>query len=424
VDQETGSSQIHNEQSLFYDVICRGKDRHNATFWCGSSAVLRRRAIESVGGVATDTVVEDTHTAMKMHQAGWSSVYHHEVLAVGLAPEEVRAFLTQRGRWARGCYQMLRKDNPLIARGLTLKQRLHYFSSVSHYLEGPQRIIASAVPALTLLTGIVPLAASPWLYLTVFLPQVVLVPIATATMGRGRYRFLEGDRFALVRMGAYTAAAAALRKRTVKFEVTPKGSGSRGASPLTAVWPQLALAALTILGIGYQTLAQLAGLPGRLSLFAYGVTLFWSLTGAGLIGMTVLWAIRVRHRRDIHRFPVTLDATYSTLAGMTELKRAVVFDLNPAGVGIRTREQLPLGQRLQLTLHLGHAPTVINGTIASARPRSRDGDYGAGIRFDKLEQPVQDDITQWCFAHPFGPDHPSHDTGHPAAEHEPLRHIA
>ena len=61
-----------------------------------------RSALVSVGGVATDTVVEDTHTAMKLHQASWSSVYHPEVLAVGLAPEEVSAFLTQRGRWASG----------------------------------------------------------------------------------------------------------------------------------------------------------------------------------------------------------------------------------------------------------------------------------------------------------------------------------
>ena len=51
-----------------------GKDRNNSVFWCGSSAVLRRSALASVGGVATETVVEDTHTGMLMHAAGWTSV--------------------------------------------------------------------------------------------------------------------------------------------------------------------------------------------------------------------------------------------------------------------------------------------------------------------------------------------------------------
>ena len=35
----------------------------NATFFCGSCAVLRREALDEVGGVATDTVTEDAHTA-------------------------------------------------------------------------------------------------------------------------------------------------------------------------------------------------------------------------------------------------------------------------------------------------------------------------------------------------------------------------
>jgi cellulose synthase (UDP-forming) len=42
-----GGDPLLSEQSLFYDVICRGKDRHNAAFWCGSSAVVRREALRS-----------------------------------------------------------------------------------------------------------------------------------------------------------------------------------------------------------------------------------------------------------------------------------------------------------------------------------------------------------------------------------------
>src|SRR5665811_2624658 len=34
-----------HEQSLFYRVVCPGKNRHGAAYWCGSAAVLRRQAL-------------------------------------------------------------------------------------------------------------------------------------------------------------------------------------------------------------------------------------------------------------------------------------------------------------------------------------------------------------------------------------------
>jgi cellulose synthase (UDP-forming) len=56
-----------HEQTLFYDVIACSKDRHDAMFWCGSATVIRRAALEAVGGVLTDTVAEDFHTTIAMH---------------------------------------------------------------------------------------------------------------------------------------------------------------------------------------------------------------------------------------------------------------------------------------------------------------------------------------------------------------------
>jgi len=34
-----------HEQSLFFEVVCPGKDRHNGVFWCGSATLLRRTAL-------------------------------------------------------------------------------------------------------------------------------------------------------------------------------------------------------------------------------------------------------------------------------------------------------------------------------------------------------------------------------------------
>lgn len=419
---------LRNEQSLFYDVICRGKDRHNATFWCGSSAIVRRSALLSIGGVATDTVVEDTHTAMLLHARGWRSVYHSEVLALGLAPEEVHAFLTQRGRWARGCFQVLRRDNPLLTRGLGLRQRLHYFSSVSHYLEGPQRLVGAVVPCLTLLTGVLPLVADPVLYLSLFVPQLVLVPAATWAMARGRYHVLEAERHALVRMGTYSAAAPAfLRPSRITFTVTPKGSGNRSVSPLTAVRLQLGLATLAVVAVTYQTVAQLAGIPGRLTPFAYVVTATWAVLAAGLLSATALWAARVHHRRSSHRFPVELEARYSTYAPGPELKVGQVFDLSPFGLGMRVSAPLEQGMPIRVTLPLDAQEVGVAGAVATVTAE-RDGRYRVGVRFGELDRAAADVILSWCFRHPFGPrfeleaDHaqpqptavPARALGHPA----------
>ena len=152
---------LRNEQSIFFDVICRGKDRHGAAFWCGCPSLLRRAALVEVGGVATETVVEDAHTSLKLNQRGWRVAYHHEVMALGLAPEEIGAFIVQRGRWARGSLQMLRLDPPFLRRGLTWSQRIEYSASCLHFLEGPQRLIGLLVPPIVLLTGAVPIAAEP-----------------------------------------------------------------------------------------------------------------------------------------------------------------------------------------------------------------------------------------------------------------------
>ena len=59
-----------HEQSMFFEVVCPGKDRHNGVFWCGSAALLRRTALVGVGGVATETIAEDFHTTIKLHRDG------------------------------------------------------------------------------------------------------------------------------------------------------------------------------------------------------------------------------------------------------------------------------------------------------------------------------------------------------------------
>ena len=70
--------------------------------------------------MATISVTEDMATAMRLHGLGWRSVYHHEILARGLAPEDLGTMLQQRLRWAQGTLQVLLRENPLMQRGLSV----------------------------------------------------------------------------------------------------------------------------------------------------------------------------------------------------------------------------------------------------------------------------------------------------------------
>jgi GT2 family glycosyltransferase len=111
-----------------------GNDFWNATFFCGSCAVLRREALDEIGGIAVETVTEDAHTSLRMQSNGWNTAYINIPQAAGLATERLSAHVGQRIRWARGMIQILRTDNPLFAPKLNFAQRLCYFNAMAHFL--------------------------------------------------------------------------------------------------------------------------------------------------------------------------------------------------------------------------------------------------------------------------------------------------
>src|SRR5581483_430431 len=98
------------EQTAFFRTIQPGKNNWNAAFWGGSPSLLRRSALDSVGGVAMETVTEDLHTTIRLHKRGWHTLYHPGTVALGIAPNDYDGFILQRLRWAEGTMQVIRKE--------------------------------------------------------------------------------------------------------------------------------------------------------------------------------------------------------------------------------------------------------------------------------------------------------------------------
>lgn len=163
-----------NEQTMFFDAIQPSKNAFNAAFFCGSCAILRRSAIDSVAGFAIGTITEDIHTSIKMHALGWNSIYLNDQLAFGLAAEDFSEYHKQRVRWCKGGFSLLfrSKDSPLFIKGLTFLQRISYFISMSSPLLNIQKLFYILLPAFVLI--LLPLSdfedknLSVFLYLIIF----------------------------------------------------------------------------------------------------------------------------------------------------------------------------------------------------------------------------------------------------------------
>ncbi|AQS88507.1 cellulose synthase catalytic subunit [Neoasaia chiangmaiensis NBRC 101099] len=239
------------EGNLFYGLIQDGNDFWNATFFCGSCAVLRRTALEEVGGIATETVTEDMHTALKLQRRGWATAYLRVPMAAGLATERLILHIGQRMRWARGMLQILRLDNPLIGPGLSFAQRLCYFSAIAGFGYAIPRIIFLGSPLVYLFFSQTLIAASPMAIAVYALPHLVHSIATSARVNRNwRYSFWsEIYETTLALFLVRVTIVTLLFPRRGKFNVTDKGGLlERSYLDWTAIYPNVVFA--TILGSG------------------------------------------------------------------------------------------------------------------------------------------------------------------------------
>ncbi len=138
--------KMPSENEMFYGIIQRGLDKWNASFFCGSAAVLRRAALLETDGFSGISITEDCETAVELHSRGWNSIYVDKPLIAGLQPATFASFIGQRSRWAQGMMQILRFRFPPLKRGLSLAQRLCYASSTLFWLFPFPRAIFLVAP--------------------------------------------------------------------------------------------------------------------------------------------------------------------------------------------------------------------------------------------------------------------------------------
>jgi cellulose synthase (UDP-forming) len=343
-----------NEGELFYGVIQDGNDLWNATFFCGSCAVIKRGPLEQVGGIAVETVTEDAHTALKLQRLGYRSAYINLPQAAGLATESLSAHIGQRIRWARGMAQIFRLDNPFLGKGLNWAQRICYGNAMLHFLNGGPRLIFLTAPLAFLLFHAYVIYTPAISVILYVLPHMVHANITNSRIqGSHRHSFwAEVYETVLAWYIVRPTTVALLDPHKGKFNVTAKGGlVEKNYFDWTISLPYLVIVGLNLLGfivgIGRIIWGPADEIPTTL------LNLFWTGYNVLLLGAAISVASETKQVRRSHRVNMRLPAVLHLPGG--QLVRCETEDFSEGGAALQMEQvpELPAEELVMVALWRG-----------------------------------------------------------------------
>jgi cellulose synthase (UDP-forming) len=340
------------ENEMFYRVIQRGLDFWNASFFCGSAAVLRRKYLMEGGGIAGQTITEDAETALGLHGRGYRSAYIALPMISGLSPETFGGFIVQRMRWAQGMIQIFLLKNPLRVPGLRLSQRLGYFSSAFFWFFPFARIVFLLAPMMLLFFGLRIYEAQALDFFANIIPHLfAVIIVADYLYGHVRWTFVSELYEMMQSFYCLPAIAKVFQNpRAPTFAVTPKGEqlDRDFISPL--VRPFYLFTIITIAAI----LAGIARLVfGIGQAYPVVISLIWSGFNLVLLLACLGALLERRQRRATPRMPLTGEAAIS--AGGERIP-ARASDISMGGTGLVVERPLPVSAGGEAVLHFRARP--------------------------------------------------------------------
>lgn len=126
----------------FYRFIQVTRSRFGGTICCGSNALYRRTALQSIGGPYQIDYSEDAHTGFALTCAGYRVLFVPVILAIGLCPDNQYAFFHQQHRWCMGSMRLMLSKTFWKAK-ISWKIKLCYIAGFMFYLHHPLVIVFS-----------------------------------------------------------------------------------------------------------------------------------------------------------------------------------------------------------------------------------------------------------------------------------------
>ncbi|PDO87122.1 UDP-forming cellulose synthase catalytic subunit [Kosakonia sacchari] len=382
-----------NEGTLFYGLVQDGNDMWDATFFCGSCAVIRRGPLDQIGGIAVETVTEDAHTSLRLHRLGHTSAYMRIPQAAGLATESLSAHIGQRIRWARGMVQIFRLDNPLTGKGLKLAQRLCYVNAMFHFLSGVPRLIFLTAPLAFLLLHAYIIYAPALMIALFVLPHMIHASLTNSKI-QGKYRHSFWSEIYETVLAWYIAPptlVALFNPHKGKFNVTAKGGlVEEEYVDWVISRPYIYLVLLNLLGVLVGIWRYFYG-PENEILTVF-VSIAWVFYNMVILGGAVAVSVESKQVRRSHRVEMSMPAVIAREDG--HLFSCTVHDFSDGGLGVKINGQAQVleGQKVNLLLKRGQQEYAFPTTVARVHGNQ------VGLQLMPLTTKQHIDFVQCTFA--------------------------
>ncbi len=299
-----------DEQRFFFNCLLPSKDAWGAAFCCGTSAVFRTEAFIKAGGMAVETVTEDMLTTFKFEEYGYRTIFLNERLSLGLAPESLVEFISQRARWCLGAIQQIFTRWSFAGKGrVSVINRLAFFDTVLYWMSGSTfKLMIVVAPLLYWFTGTSAIHASTRDLIQQLGPMVVANFLFMF--------YLTGNRVLPIMTDVTQLLTAVVIVRTVltglvrpfgrAFKVTAKGLSTSGVTiQWRFLWPYVVLSMTTLTGVLCHTthFSPAHGSQG------YSVNIVWSFVNITLLALAALACVEPPRRRRDERFSTSEHAT-------------------------------------------------------------------------------------------------------------------
>ncbi|KOG93492.1 hypothetical protein AL345_19560 [Aeromonas caviae] len=384
---------VPNEGELFYGLVQDGNDLWNATFFCGSCAIIKRGPLEEVGGIAVETVTEDAHTAQKLNRLGYNTAYLAIPQAAGLATESLSGHIGQRIRWARGMAQIFRTDNPLLGKGLSLGQRFCYLNAMLHFFYGLPRMVFLTAPLAYLLFEAQIFQAPALLIVAYALPHILLASVTNSTIqGRFRHSFWnEVYESVLAWYIMRPVLLAMINPKLGKFNVTAKGGViDESYFDWKMARPYIVVLALNFIGmlVGVVKL----GFDPDASAVTLLINLVWTLYNIIVSSAAVAVASEARQIRAEPRVSATLPAMLGLANGKTISCHTNDFSQRGVGINLPEGVQVACGEQVHVSLFRDDEEGVFPASVVFSHGQT------LGLNFVNLTLQQQSELARLTFS--------------------------
>ena len=394
------------EEEVFYRQLEPIKDGAGSVVCSGTSFVVRRSALEAIGGFVTDSLSEDYFTGIRLSAHGYRLVYLDEKLSAGLAAENIAAHATQRLRWSRGTLQaFFIKSNPLTIPGLTLLQRLAHLEGLLHWFTSIANVAFLLMPLAYAFLRIIPLRATVPEILYFFLPYYLTqLTVFSWLNQRSRSAILSGVYGLVLTFPlAITVTQVMLRPFSKGFKVTPKGTKSdRYSFNWGLAWPLIVLFLFTAVSLWSNLCAcVLAEMHNTLEP-GINIGWIWSAYNLIIIGAALLILVDVP-KLDLHEWfnlRRLVRLRFGDSASPTELW-GVTTQISEVGAEIaltQAEPRLSAGETLPVEITLLEEKLSLNGQIIQT---DRNGEFPTvRVAYEPLTLPQQRQLIKLLFCRP------------------------